>query len=148
MAWQDLLYYCELHFRMVRLVQLPDDKAPCEAHGVTTPKHHFACCPACRITTANNRMFAAADAAPAGEAEAMGGLQLSPLVPDTAGKAGALLSVAGQEPVNPGTTFTAAEPVAAGIMMGGAGSSAPAHAGQAAAMAGGQQSAVADMQVD
>lgn len=94
-------------------------------------------------------MFAAADAAPADEAEAMGGLQLSPTVPDTAGKAGALLHVAGQGPVDPGATLTAAEQVAAGIMMGGAASSAPASAGQAAVVASGQsESAAAAMQVD
>jgi hypothetical protein len=105
--------------------------------------------PACRITTANNRMFAAAAAAPAGEAEAMEGLQLSPVVPDAADKAGALLHVAGQGPVDPGATFTAAEQVAAGIMMGGAGSSAPANAGQAAEMASGQsETGAAAMQVD
>lgn len=65
-------------------------------------------------------MFAAAAAAPAGETEAMQGLQLqAAATPDAAGKAGA--AAAG---VDPGATFTAAEQVAAGIMMGGAGSTA------------------------
>jgi hypothetical protein len=74
----------------------------------------------------------------------MEGLSLTPpatpaVAPDAAGKAGAALAAA---PVDTGATFTAAEQVAAGIMMGGANSSAPANAAEAAA-------AVAqDMQVD
>lgn len=86
----------------------------------------------CRITTANNRMFAAAAAAPAGEAEAMQGLQLDPTTPDAAGKAGAALAA---PHVDSGATFTAAEQVAAGIMMGGADPTGAAHG-------------TADMQVD
>lgn len=61
-------------------------------------------------------MFAAAAEAPAGEVEAMQGLQLQAgATPDAAGKAGG--AAAG---VDPGATFTAAEQVAAGIMMGAA----------------------------
>lgn len=61
-------------------------------------------------------MFAAAAEAPAGEVEAMQGLQLQAgATPDAAGKAGGAAAS-----VDPGTTFTAAEQVAAGIMMGGA----------------------------
>jgi hypothetical protein len=51
----------------------------------------------------------------------MRGLQLDPSItttPDAAGKAGAALTAAADtEPVDPATTFTAAEQVAAGIMM-------------------------------
>lgn len=69
-------------------------------------------------------MFATVAAAPAGEAEAMQGLQLGPTTPDAAGKAGAALASLkasmDTSPVDPGDTFTAAEQVAAGIMMGGA----------------------------
>jgi hypothetical protein len=59
-------------------------------------------------------MFASAAAAPAGEAEAMQGLQLGPTTPDAAGQAGTAPHV------DAGAMFTAAEQVAAGIMMGGA----------------------------
>lgn len=75
----------------------------------------------------------------------MQGLQLSNTLttPDTAGKAGATLA---GSPVDPAVTFTAAEQVAAGIMMGGADSSTPANAAMAAAAAGAQQPSA--MQVD
>lgn len=53
------------------------------------------------------------------------------ITPDTAGKAGAAL--AGE--LDPAMTFTAAEQVATGIMMGGAGSSCPANAEEAASAA-------------
>jgi hypothetical protein len=78
-------------------------------------------------------MFTAA-AAPAGEAEGVSSAGRHDIVmPDAAGRAGAAL--AGGD-VDPGTTFTAAEQVAAGISMGGAGSSCPANAADAASAAG------------
>lgn len=69
----------------------------------------------------------------------MQGLQLDHSTnPDAAGKAGAsLTAAAGAQPVDAGATSTAAEQVAAGIMMGGAAQTGGAAAGEAA-----------DMQVD
>lgn len=93
----------------------------------------------------------------------MRGLTLSPdsgsghshptlTAPDTAGKAGADLATA----VDPAATLTAAEQVVAGIMMGRAGSSAPANAAMAAVATGGggggagaqQEDTPSAMQVD
>lgn len=91
----------------------------------------YVCC--CRLATANNRLFETAAAPPAGEAEAtmMESMQLSHgLVAPHQGAA--------QTDDSGGFTaggFTAAEQVAAGIMMGAAESSTPATAHKAAAAA-------------